>query len=45
MNIPPRYIVTSIVFFIAFCGYNVFLAQRDQKLFDAYYGTSQEQLK
>jgi hypothetical protein len=33
------------VFLIAFFGYNAFLAQRDQKLFDAYYGTNQEQLK
>ena len=45
MNIPPRYILTGVVFFIAFFGYNAFLAQRDQKMFDAYYGSSQEQLK
>ena len=38
MNIPPKYIATGVVFFIAFFGYNAFLAQRDQKMFDAYYG-------
>jgi len=47
MNIPSKYIATGVVFFIAFFGYNAFLAQRDQKLFDAYYGHThqQEQLK
>ena len=45
MKIPTRYIFTGVVFFIAFCVYNAFLVQRDSKLFDAYYGTSQEQLK
>jgi hypothetical protein len=45
MNLSPKYIVTGVVFLIAFFGYNAFLIQRDQKLFDAYYGPSQEQLK
>jgi len=45
MSIPPRYIFTGVVFLIAFFGYNAFLVQRDQKLYDAYYGTTQEQLK
>ena len=38
MNIPPRYILTGVVFLVAFFGYNAFLIQRDNKLFDAYYG-------
>ena len=38
MNIPPRYILTGVVFLIGFFGYNAFLIQRDSKLFDAYYG-------
>ena len=37
MSIPPRYILTGVVFLIAFFGYNAFLIQRDQKLYDAYY--------
>ena len=45
MNIPIRYVLTGVVFLIAFFGYNAFLIQRDTKLFDAYYGPSQEQLK
>jgi hypothetical protein len=45
MNIPTRYILTAAVFFAAFFAYNAFLIQRDQKLFDVYYGPSQEQLK
>ena len=45
MNIPPRYIATALVFFIAFFAYNAFLAQRDQKMYDAYYENLQEKLK
>jgi hypothetical protein len=45
MNIPTRYMVTAAVFFAAFFAYNAFLIQRDSKMFDAYYGPSQEQLK
>jgi len=43
MNIPPKYIFTGVVFFIAFFGYNAFLIQRDTKLFDAYYGHSHQE--
>ena len=42
MNIPPRYIFTGVLFLIAFFGYNAFLIQRDQKLFDAYYDKTQQ---
>ena len=45
MNLSPKYVFVGVVFLIAFFGYNAFLIQRDQKLFDAYYGTTQEQLK
>ena len=38
MNLSPKYILVGVVFFIAFFGYNAFLIQRDNKLFDAYYG-------
>jgi len=36
MNLSPKYIVTGVVFLIAFFGYNAFLIQRDQKLFESY---------
>ena len=37
MNLSPKYIFVGIVFLIAFFGYNAFLIQRDQKLFESYY--------
>lgn len=38
MNLSPKYILIGTVFLISFFGYNAFLIQRDNKLFDAYYG-------
>ena len=32
-----KYIITFALGFIAMIGWNVFLIQRDQKMFDAYY--------
>jgi hypothetical protein len=37
MNLSPKYVFVGVVFLIVFFGYNAFLIQRDQKLFDAYY--------
>jgi hypothetical protein len=37
------YLIIGAIGFIV--GWNVFLIQRDQNLFDAHYGPSQEQLK
>ena len=45
MNLSPKYIFVGIVFLVAFFGYNAFLIQRDTKLFDAYYGKTQQQLE
>jgi len=38
MNLSPKYILTFFVFLVAFFGYNVWLVQRDNQMFDAYYG-------
>ena len=43
MKIPARYIATGVAFFIALFAYNAFLIQRDNKLFDAYYGHSHQE--
>ena len=34
-----KYIITFALGFAAIIGWNVFLIQRDTKLFDSYYGT------
>jgi hypothetical protein len=33
-----RYVTAALVVFAVVLGWNVFLIQRDQKLYDAYYG-------
>ena len=33
-----KYIAYGIVALVAIIGYNAFLVQRDQKMYDAYYG-------
>jgi hypothetical protein len=43
MNIPPRYILAGVLAFAAFFGYNAWLIQRDNKMFDAYYGKTRLQ--
>lgn len=40
---PFKYIAATVIFFVAFAGYNVFLVARDNKLFDAYYGKTRHQ--
>ena len=39
----PKYIVYATLTAIILIGYNVFLIQRDQKMFDAYYNTPSAQ--
>jgi len=35
-----KYVIGIGVFFCGFFAYNSFLVKRDQKMFDAYYGTT-----
>jgi hypothetical protein len=48
MNLSPKYILVFFLFIVSFFGYNAWLIQRDNKLFDAYKNRQQqycEQLK
>jgi hypothetical protein len=45
MTFSPKYIATFVCIMIAFVAYNAWLIQRDNKMFDAYYGKGYEQLK
>lgn len=38
MNLSPKYISFFVLLIFAFFGYHAFLVQRDNKMFDAYYG-------
>jgi hypothetical protein len=40
-----KYIITFALSFIAIIGWNVFLIQRDNKMFESYYGTSSAEIR
>lgn len=35
-NLPPKYIAAFVIAFAAMIGWNAFLIQRDNKMFDSY---------
>jgi hypothetical protein len=37
MSLSPKYILTFTLLVVSFFGYNFWLIQRDDKMFDAYY--------
>jgi hypothetical protein len=39
MNQNRKYVVAGLVGFAAILGWNVFLIQRDERMYDAYYRT------
>ena len=41
-NTNRKYIVAGLIGFAAILGWNVFLIQRDQKMFDAHHETQKE---
>lgn len=43
MNLPARYVVSFSLLIAAFFGYNAWLIQRDNQLFDAYYHKTAKQ--
>ena len=43
MTVPPKYVVAGILGFLVILGWNIFLIQRDDKLFKAYYQETAKQ--
>jgi len=39
MNRNRKYVVAGLIGFAAILGWNVFLIQRDERMYDAYYRT------
>jgi hypothetical protein len=42
MNFPPKYIITFALLFVAMGAWQVFLIQRDDKMFSAYKNRQQQ---
>jgi len=42
MNLSPKYIAAFVIAFAAMIGWNAFLIQRDNKLFDAVYNQKEQ---
>jgi len=42
MNLPPKYIITFALLFVAMGAWQVFLIQRDDKMFSAYKNRQQQ---
>jgi hypothetical protein len=44
-QMKKKYVVVGLIGFLAIIGWNVFLIQRDNALFDAYYHQQETQIK